>query len=68
MSATAAFAPDLRSAPRERWAAMLTEHYRSGLPGLLDIKVLDVGILHAGTLVAFADSFARRRASRRPGR
>jgi uncharacterized protein (TIGR00369 family) len=78
MSATALFAPDLRALPRDRWAATLTEHYRSGLPGFLGLEVLEIepgriegrialrddlmqtagGILHAGTVVAFADSFA----------
>jgi 1,4-dihydroxy-2-naphthoyl-CoA hydrolase len=71
-------APDLRSLPREDWAATLVAHYRSGLPGFLGAEILDVepgriagrlelhdgllqtagGILHAGTVVALADSFA----------
>jgi 1,4-dihydroxy-2-naphthoyl-CoA hydrolase len=44
MSATAATltAPDLRALPRERWAGALTDFYRSGLTGFLDIEVLDV--------------------------
>ncbi|HWI72847.1 MAG TPA: PaaI family thioesterase [Baekduia sp.] len=78
MSATVMAPPDLRAFPREQWADVLTEHYRSGLPGFLGLEILDVepgriagrvalrdalmqtagGILHAGTVVAFADSFA----------
>ncbi|MCW2984685.1 MAG: hypothetical protein JWR63_2255 [Conexibacter sp.] len=78
MSATELLAPDLRAVPREQWAQRLTGHYRSGLPGAMDMEILDVepgriegrlvlrddlmqtagGILHAGTVVAFADSFA----------
>jgi len=78
VTATALLAPDLRAHPRERWAAILTDHYRSGLPGLLGLEVSGIapgridgrlalrdellqhagGILHAGTVVALADSLA----------
>ena len=70
--------PDLRSLPRECWAGALTDHYRTGLPGLLDLEILHIepgraegrlalrdelmlsagDLLHAGTIVAVADSFA----------
>jgi 1,4-dihydroxy-2-naphthoyl-CoA hydrolase len=78
MTSAVLTAPDLRTVAPDRWAGVLTDHYRSGLPGAFGLEIVELepgraagravlrdtmlqhagGILHAGALVAVADSFA----------